>query len=931
MLSPAIQPHLPDGIRPDDCTALLTLKSGLGGSYGETHFVGHEDAVMVLTRAGSLGPFEMLRLPPEPLPSVYKKSWRNLLSIQTSDGATHELELSEDERRKAVAMLEAMYRAKQAWPQLAELMATRLDDLAGNQRLDALMQLGDIYLERLASPEQAYACFSEVHDNYSHRDTAISGFERIVDAGHMAGTIAPQLEERYRRGHNPAKLSWLLSMKAPTLAILSERAAAYLEASKLTRQLDALGDALALAGKALVATPADGDVIQLFDELAEHSGAWTDALAACEAALRDDLDDDTRVALLDRIASMCADRLDMLERAETATLLLLNIDAERAAWWQRLDTIYTSQERWPDLLPVIEHRVSLAGPEEQTSLLSRLAALYAERLDDVDNATATFYRVLEVDRTNEAAFVALERIHRERNEVTLLRELLERWLRIQTQPIKRIATCALLAHVCERLTDPEAAVASWMRILVEDPDHSDAHENIIRLHREGRNWRDAVEALLTYARARSADQLALFSEAARIAADRLEDDTRALDIYLEAHGTCQVDRSVLDAICGLASKLHRDPELIGVLRQLLAIPSLSIDDALAYRMELAEALQRTGETDEAITIWHNIAEAHPDNPRALASLYKLFGDAERWTELAQVVARTAKLTREPDLKINILFELAELYANRVQDLGRAVDCYDEILGLAPLHEQAFAKLIDTLSALEQWPRVVALHTERRAYRDAALITEHRLAQPAAALALLIRALEADWRDLSLAAELGRLALACVHEHEVLRAMETRLEALPVADKPTFETAIDSVIDAVAKTADHQLNLALGDHFLHVRADLTRATDYYRNVGGPLHLEAMRRLCDILRRTEDWTELAARLEEMVRIDSLSSTETRAIYAELASLYGSKLNRPDRAKEALGRSKSSTPLATLIGVLFIAGAMVAAYWLLLGPGS
>ena len=97
MLSLAIKPHLPDTIDPDDCAELLSLKRGLDGSYGETYLLGHQDTMLVLTRSGSLGGFEMVTLPPDRLPTLRKDRWRNLLCVETDDGKVHELELSNEE------------------------------------------------------------------------------------------------------------------------------------------------------------------------------------------------------------------------------------------------------------------------------------------------------------------------------------------------------------------------------------------------------------------------------------------------------------------------------------------------------------------------------------------------------------------------------------------------------------------------------------------------------------------------------------------------------------------------------------------------------------------------------------------------------------------------------------------------------------------
>lgn len=929
MLSPAIEPHLPETVNPADCTALLTLKSALGGSYGETHFVGHEASVLVLSRSGSFGEFDLVTLPADRLPSVYKKSWRNLLSIQTDDGAVHELELSDDERRKAMVMLEGLYRDNEAWPQLATLMSERLDDMAGNQRLDALMQLGDIYLAQLELPDKAYECFSEVHDNYSHRDNAIAGMERIVDRGHLAETIAPMLEERYRRGHNPQKLSWLLAIKAPTLTNPSERAAAFLEAGRLTRQLEQLEDALALVGRALVEDPGDADVIRVFDEMVVETSSWETALNVCEAALNDELHDEVRSALLTRITRFCSTQLQLWERAETGARALLAMDDQAAEWWLVLDTTYQAQERWSDLAEVIERRAELATPADRAGLLYRLAELFAEELADTDSSAATLYRVLEIDATHNDSFVNLEAIHRARNELPQLRELLTRWLRLQPGPAERIDTSMRLAKVCEQLEDLPAAIDAWARILVDKKDHQDALTNMVRLYRTMAKWSDVVSTLLRFARDTETNQLATFSEAAETARTQLDDSSQALDIYLEAHATCRVDRTVLDAISSLATQLGRDNELIRVLRELVAMDSVSMDDALAYRMALAEALERTHATDESIQIWQNILAAHPDNARAMASLYKQYTALERWAELAEIVSHTLKLTEGIELRVNILLELAGIYADKMGTLEPATDCYAAVLEIAPDHQDAIELMIANLTARHEWSRLVALYRRRGMPLDTARVLERKLDDPAGALDVLLEVLDKDFRNQKITHDVARLSKAVGKETYVLSRLEKRLDALTAAHAPTMHETIDMVIGDFDMTAENDvLRMALGDHYYRVRRDYAEAARRYSSVGGSLHTEAMRRLRDTFRDAQDWQALATQLKRMGAAEELSKSERRDVYRELADVYATKLDQQARAKEALRKSKSNTPLV-VIGIALLAAAGIAAYVFVLRP--
>jgi tetratricopeptide (TPR) repeat protein len=923
MLSLAIQPHLPDAIDPDDCAELLSLKCGLDDSYGETYFLDHQGAMLVLTRSGSLGGFEMVTLPPDRPPTLRKDRWRTLLCVETDDGKVHELDISNEEGGQARVMLESIYRARGLWSELAGLMAESIEGLNGDRRLEALMELGNIYLEHLDAPDKANDCYAVVHDSYTHIDQAIGGMEKIVGRGYLADTIGPILELRYRRGDNPKRLAWLLAIRAPTLATPAERAAAYLEATELTIKLDQVEDALALVGKALVETPEDAEVLSLFDDLAVKSGSWATALAACQEALRDDVADPTRSALLSRIVSISIDRLHRWEPGEAAARELLTTEPQQEQWWIALDTAYTAQARWTNLVEVIEARAVLDNQPDRAKHLFRMGQLFEEELDDTDSACATYHRVLAISPFHEPSFRRLEDLHRERGELDQLHDLLSRWLRIQVEPDKRITAGTSLAQVCEELDDLPAAIAAWSQVLEDQADHSQALENLVRLHRKTENWQEAIGALLRQAGASPQNRLALLIEACTLCVDRLQDRARALEICLKAQATCPVGRSLLDKICELATDLDRDDALVAALRELADMDSVSMEDALAYRMDLADALERVGEQQESLRIWKNIAEALPDNARALASLYRLHTLHEEWAELAVVVARTAALTEDPVLKVRILGDLALLYEDRLDSVVDAAGCCEQILAIAPDNEDAVERLSAHLATLEDWPRLLELYRSREMHAARAALLEQRLGDPAGALTVLRSALVSDWKNLKLAGDVARLAQLTGSEHVVLAALTTQFGAMPDSDSREFLLTIDRVIDGFEGTAvDNQLRLALGDHYETLRADYSTAAKHYALVTGPLHKEGLRRLCDMLRKSQSWNKLSTQLEGLSKEAKATPGQRRAAFRELAEVY-EKLDKPDQAKRALQQSKSSAPLLAMVLVIVSLG-LGGGYW-------
>src|SRR5206468_4203029 len=134
---------------------------------------------------------------------------------------------------------------------------------------------------------------------------------------------------------------------------------------------------------------------------------------------------------------------------------------------RRLDTLYTAEKMWPELLENLRLQASLATEEgAKKSLKKRIGALLAGELDDHQNALDAYRQVLEGGFDEEAAKAirdigesrdelraeasdALEPVLRTAARHADLADVLEMRLRAQTEPGDRAKTLRALAEVAE--------------------------------------------------------------------------------------------------------------------------------------------------------------------------------------------------------------------------------------------------------------------------------------------------------------------------------------------------------------------------------------------------------------------------------------------------------------------------------------------------
>ncbi len=77
-----------------------------------------------------------------------------------------------------------------------------------------------------------------------------------------------------------------------------------------------------------------------------------------------------------------------------------------------LEKLYRAEERWVEVIGVKMQRAeALQEPEEKIRELLEVTSLWKKEVNDYDQATAAFEKILTIDPTHQDAFDALERLH----------------------------------------------------------------------------------------------------------------------------------------------------------------------------------------------------------------------------------------------------------------------------------------------------------------------------------------------------------------------------------------------------------------------------------------------------------------------------------------------------------------------------------------
>lgn len=532
-----------------------------------------------------------------------------------------------------------------------------------------------------------------------------------------------------------------------------------------------------------------------------------------------------------------AELLEVLRRA-----LAVPTMADTA--FQRLTVIFTSRERWAELLDVYDSRIGATEDEAQRMALLE-EALQTARDFAGDDARSIVYlrRILEVRSEDQATETALERAL-ERNG---------RWEE-------------LVALLDERAQRQTGADADTTRLRIAELEAKRRGRPAVAVER--------VAALATSSSPLRASAIALVEG---VAADE------ALDVA--------VRRSALRVLRRVRAEAGDERAFVAVLETEIALAEPG--DRIALEIEVGDALARLGDTQTASVHFARAFEADPSSQEGRS---KLRATSEKLGTLSEYADRLEAAAERVDAATaaSLRAEAASVRATALGDTAGAIVAYERLLEetsdpaqkarlcrtLADLHRAA-GRLDSCLELLEREASVTPDGHERRGVlREAAqLATELGLSERA--LAAWDARLASDPKDReSLDAVVALLEKNGRHG-ELVVALRRRVA---LAQTPADERR-DLV--AIARIEEGPLG------------DFPAAIETWTNIAARFGetAEVVDALSAGLAAVGRFAELALLLE---RAEQREGTHLGEVRARLGDVYRENLGRPEEAVAAYERS-------------------------------
>ena len=758
---------------------------------------------------------------------------------------------------------------------------------------------------------------------FANQVEAVKAYEAVLAVDPENAQAVDYLRQMYEKRRDWEKLLGLQRREAESLPAGAARAAKFLEIAKLaTERVKKPEVCIDLWQEVLFNDESSGEALAALAGLYERAKDFEKLATVLERQAETTFDPAAKIQVLTKLGTIYGERLNNDEGAVNAWHALLTLDPnDRRAQdalkkkylalgrWDDLEVFYAESGKWDEFIRVLEQQEAKeTDAQAKSSLLFKIAQLWADKKQKLDRAAKAYEKVLELNSDSLQAAEALIPIYTAANNSKALANAIEVKLGHERDPDAKLELYREVAALYEgKVKDPQKAFNRYLAAFELAPGDARTSSDLERAAGGTSRWDEVVAS---YRRAiESADSsgdggigVMLRLRLGHVLVEKLQRVDEALDVYRAVYGADGDNVEAITALEKLYRQTARFADLLGIYEKKRDL-STTADEKKAISYEIASLYENEiKDVDRAIETHAHVLEDDPSDGQALAALDVLYGRLGRWEPYVDVLRRRIELDVGEVQLVDLKFRLGQTLEQHLRDPAGALENYREILFVDPQHEGArqaleamlkgelrgeaaailesiyeergdWSKLIGTLAILSaaegDLEKRVALK------RKAARIGSERVNDSRQAFTVLASALRddpslADTRD-----EIERIAQGSGAQRELVLL---------------YGELADNLTDA-ALARDYWLRIAAIDDQL---GDVDQAAHAYYKVLAidPVDAEALAALEQLFTRTSRWEDLIGVVE--LRIEQITDPHRReALYATTAQIYDEQLGRPDDA--------------------------------------
>jgi tetratricopeptide (TPR) repeat protein len=739
------------------------------------------------------------------------------------------LAAGESEVKGWIDTVERLAESTGKWVEVTALYQKIVDQIPdGDIQQDVRLRVGELAKKKLGDSALAIAEYKKALDARADDRRAMIALEELYAEANDSPSLLEILKLRVEHAENDGEKKTLLFRQAElqkgplgdaagaiatyeaildvdlTPAAITALTSLYREAGRYTdlitlheRQLDGgVGKAADLRVEiARIAREHTGDVPRAFDELGD--------------ALQSDPSHEGAVAELEGLLEGSAD------------------PEHKARAGEMLEPVYLRRADWAKVKTALGARLAASQePAERRDLLTRLATLHEEQLEDYAAALETVAQLLHEDLTDEGVWAELERLAKVASAEKRLAEIFATELAALSADDASSAKLARrTGEIYGDLGEVTAALKWYRRAHEFEPDSAELFRAIDQLLvKEARHaervalYRAALDYLSDDYR------LAALHTIAKLERDELKDPEKAIETYRAALDVKDGDAKALDALTELYQERGLDRDLADLyLRRAEAAPNG--EEAAPYRLSLARlSRDKLGDVGGAIdqleaivtdVPWHQdaiqelegLTKGGDHKARVVEILRPLYERQDDWKLLIKLNEERFGLAQDTGEKVAILRETARLWETRGDDELKAFEATRAAFEIDPEDSETRGELERLTEALGAYEELCESYE-----KGAAAVTDDVTRREL--LGALAKVYDAKIDDPRKALDAyGRLAALDPSEAEPLEAMDSL--AVLLADWPT----VISVLEKKSAIASDDENASIWRRIAETKLDM----------------------------------------------------------------------------------------------------------------
>lgn len=630
-----------------------------------------------------------------------------------------------------------------------------------------------------------------------------------------------------------------------------------------------------------------------------------------------------RVAILEEMITIYRDQMNLDTMVINVLQQILELEPGHAFAFHQLRDLLEKNRRFNDLASLLgaeaENAAERGDIGSAIELLTAVADIWQQRMNNVTQALPFLERILELDADHQATRERLREVYESRRDYRSLFDLQVGDAQFKSGDALHSHLRGLVELAQERLRDPERSVVALTLLLEHAPGDRNVINQLENVHRRQENWRALVSVLEKKAALESDDSLkvALLSEIATLYESQLEDVESATALWQEVLHLEPRDQTALEHLSSIYVRMQRYDDLDVIYRRqnlfeplydMLEIAASTVDDVEIrcelYRRMATVAEQDIDDIDRVIISLEALRETTADPTpivRELIGWYRKVGELDREIEMNLVLL---ELSEEAEARFGVLIRLAELEVEHEQ-LRAALSWQLKAVGLRPEADEAVQKaedlarsmgaLADYVTEIDDLADVLDDEsTQERLWQRVGRVQWHDLQDYLRAIEFFERLRSRHPQDLEFLESLEGLYDASDQPAQRIEVLRAQIEILTERGASPAD-----LVDLLARVADVQRS-DLGE------SDAARETYAQILDLEPDHLPSVRGMKELYRADGRWPEVVDCLLRELSLNSVGLLEERQeVEMELASVHRDELDDMAESLRYYGQVLANSP--------------------------